>query len=85
MTRDDVKGFTARDWAAVRDADAAHWAAEYERRGPSATVNASRALWKHARRVRPEWPTAADSARDLTDLLRLKQQLDRAAHAFARR
>ena len=34
MTRDDVKRFTARDWAAVRDADAAYWAAEYERCGP---------------------------------------------------
>lgn len=85
MTPDDIRAFATRDWAAVRDADASHWAAEFQKRGPAATVAASRALWEHARRVRPEWPTAHDSDRDLAEHLRLKRLLDRAAHAFAHR
>ena len=58
MTRDDVKAFATRDWTAVSDADALHWAAEFRERGSVVTVEASRALWEHARRIRPEWPTA---------------------------
>ncbi len=85
VTPEDVKAFMARDWAAVSDSDAAHWVAEFAERGPSATVDASRTLWEHARRTRPDWPTADDSARDLADLLRFTRLLDRAAHAFAHR
>ena len=85
MTPDDIRAFATRDWAAVRNADAAHWAAEFKERGPAATVAASRALWEHARRIRPEWPTPDHSDRDLAEHLRLKRLLDRAAHAFARR
>ena len=59
--------------------------AEFRERGSVATVEASRALWEHARRIRPEWPTADDSARDFAEHLRLKRLLDRAAHVFARR
>ena len=85
MTEDDVKAFATRDWAAVSDADALHWAAEFRERDSVATVEASRALWEHARRIRPEWPTADDSARDFAEHLRLKRLLDRAAHVFANR
>ena len=85
MTQDDVKAFATRDWTAVSDADALHWAAEFRERGPVATVEASRALWEHARRIRPEWPTTDDSARDFAEHLRLKRLLDRAAHVFAHR
>ena len=80
-----MQAFATRDWPAVSDADASHWAAEFKERGPAATVTASRALWEHARRIRPEWPTAGDSDRDLAEHLRLKRLLDRAAHAFAHR
>ena len=85
MTHDDIRAFVTRDRAAVRDADASHWAAEFKERGPAATIAASRALWEHARRIRPDWPTADDSDRDLAEHLRLKRLLDRAAHAFAHR
>ena len=85
MTRDDLQAFATRDWAAVNDADASHWAAEFKEHGPAATVDASRALWEHVRRIRPNWPTAGDSDRDLAEHIRLKRLLDRAAHAFARR
>ena len=80
-----MKAYTTRDWAAVTDSDSSYWVTEFAERGPAATVNAARALWEHARRIRPEWPMADDSARDLADLLRLKRLLDRAAHAFAHR
>ena len=65
MTRDDIRAFATRDCAAVSDADASHWAAEFKEHGPAATVDASRALWEHVRRLRPDWPTAGDSDRDL--------------------
>lgn len=85
MTRDDLRAFATRDWAAVSEADASHWAAEFKERGPAATVAASWALREHALRIRPEWPTAGDSDRDLADHLRLKRLLDRAAHASVHR
>ena len=85
MTQDDEKAFATRDWPAVSDADALHWAAESGERSSVATVEASRALWEHARRIRPQWPTADDSARDFAEHLRLKRLLDRAAHVFAHR
>ena len=51
--------------------------------GPRATVEASHALFEHARSARADFPGSRYVAADLGAQVRLKQLLDRAAHAFA--
>ena len=65
----------------VADAKAAWWAS----RDRDAAVRTSWALWGHARRVRPDWPTGEERQADLDHHVRLKAILDRAARAFSRR
>ena len=79
-----VRRFVDRPWELLRAAKRRHWAEEVTARGPEASLRASRALWLHMRRVRPDWPSDADRAEDLAHHLELKGCLDRAARALAR-
>ena len=81
MDRDAIRAFAARDRAEVADAKAAWWASA----DPDVRVRAAHALWEHARRVRPDWPTADDRAADLDHHVHLKRLLDRAGRALADR
>jgi len=80
-----LRQFARRDWAAAAAAKADHWADEYRRRGPQAARQASTLLWQHARLVQAAFPADADRARDLADHQTLRQRLDVAARALARR
>lgn len=79
-----VRRFADRPWELLRAAKRRHWAEEVTARGPEASLGASRALWLHMRRVRPDWPSDAERAEDLAHHLELKGYLDRAARALAR-
>ena len=79
-----LRQFARRDWAGAAASKADHWVAAYRRDGPQAARQASTSLWRHARRVQPDFPAPADRARDLADHLALCQRLDVAARAFAR-
>lgn len=80
-----LRQFARRDWAGAAAAKADYWAEQYRRGGPQAARQASTALWQHARLVQAAFPAAADRARDLADHQVLRQRLDVAAHALARR
>jgi len=85
MEIDEVRAFADRDWAAIAEADSAHWATEFSEHGPDAAVAASRALWEHLRSIRPEWPTDEETSQDLSDLLHLKRLIDHASRALTSR
>jgi len=80
-----LRQFARRDWAGAATSKADYWAEAYRREGPRAARHASTALWQHARRVHADFPADADRARDLADHLALRQRLDVAARALARR
>jgi hypothetical protein len=85
MDRTAIQAFVSRDRASVERLKRLHWVRQFRRHGASATVAAGRALWAHARRVRPDWPGPRERDEDLTHHIELKRQLDRAADAFAGR
>lgn len=81
MDRAAIRAFASRDRTEVAAAKAAWWA----RADTEARFRAAHALWEHARRVRPDWPTADDRAADLAHHVRLKSLLDRAGRGIAGR
>jgi hypothetical protein len=82
MEAGDVRSYLERSRAAGDTGKRDHWAREYARHGPTATVNAAQALWLHMRAVRPEWPSEGERDADLAHHLALKRAIDRAASAF---
>ena len=84
MDAPDLKAYLERGWAAAEALKRAHWAREFAARGPEATIQAAHALWQHMRLVRPDWPSEEQRREDLVHHVRLKERIDRAAHAFAR-
>ena len=79
-----IRRFVDRPWGLLRAAKRRYWAEEVAARGADAPLRASRALWLHMRRLRPDWPSDAERAADLAHHLELKGCLDRAARALAR-
>lgn len=78
-----IREYTERDWAKVAVSDRDYWARRFRAEEPRATVEASHALFEHARSTRADFPGSRYVAADLGAPVRLKQLLDRAAHAFA--
>ena len=74
--------FLRRPWDALTSLEREHWAREYARRGPAATLEVSRLLWEHMRRVRPDWPSDSERREDLAHHVALKGAIDRAARAL---
>ena len=81
----DLIAFARRDWHAVARSRLAFWADRYRQDGGTAARAAATHLYAHARRLHA--PSLGDAGRadDLADHLRLRDRLDRAADAFARR
>jgi len=77
-----IREYACRDWAKVGYSDREHWVRRFRAKGPSATVAASHALFDYARSAREGFPGSRYAATDLRSQVRLKQLLDRAAHAF---
>ena len=84
MDASSVRRFVDRPWELLRAAKRRYWAEEVAARGPEAPLRASRALWLHMRRVRPDWPSDAERAQDLAHHWELKGYLARAARARPR-
>jgi hypothetical protein len=82
---ESIRAFARRDRTSVDALKRAHHAARFREHGAAPGVALARALWVHARRVRPDWPTARDRAEDLAHHVGVKARLDRAAHAVSRR
>ena len=77
-----VQAFLRRPWDSLVALEREHWAREFARRGPAATLEVSRLLWEHMCRVRPDWPSDAERRQDLTHHIALKGAIDRAARAL---
>ena len=84
MEPGDVKAYLERGWAAAEALKRAHWASEFARRGPDATIQAAHALWRHMRLLRPDWPSEDQRRADFAHHVELKQRIDRAARACTR-
>ena len=82
MNAAHAHAFVRRPWSALTALEREHWAREFARRGSTATLEASRLLWEHMRRVRPDWPSDADRREDLAHHIALKAAIDRAARAL---
>lgn len=77
-----LRAYVERDWAAAESLKQEHWAREFADRGPEATLQASQALWRHMRLVRPDWPSDPERLGDLAHHIALKRAIDRVAGAF---
>jgi hypothetical protein len=80
-----IQEFVRRDWEAVARSKIAYWADRFQREGWRAAWETADALWIEMRRERPDYPTEADRAADGTAHALLRDRLDRAVDAFARR
>jgi hypothetical protein len=85
VDRNAIRAFIARDRERVAALKRDHHAKRYRASRGTAGVQAARLLREHARRVRPDWPTARDRDEDFAHHVALKRRIDRAAHAFAAR
>jgi len=80
-----VRAFLDRDRERVERAKREYHAERHRSDGGVSGMALGQALREHARRVRPDWPTASERAEDLATHVALKRKLDRAADAFPRR
>lgn len=85
MDRDAIRAFVARDRDRVAALKREHHARRYRQSRGRSGLDAARALREHARKVRPDWPTARDRDEDFAQHVALKRRIDRAAHAFSAR
>ena len=76
-----AQAFLRRPWDALTTLEREHWAREFARRGSAATLEVSRLLWEHMRRVRPDWPSETERREDLAHHIALKSAIDRATRA----
>ena len=76
-----IRAFVFRDRDVVAAAKAAWWA----KADRSVAMRVSWALWEHARRVRPDWPSAQERADDLDAHVRMKAMIDQAGRVLAGR
>lgn len=75
MNQRDILAFVRRDWSAADADKTAFWA---ERKRSMSTAEAVRLgddLRVHVRRVRPDWPSAAERAEDLAVHVRVSEAL----------
>lgn len=75
MTREDVRSFAGRDWAALADAKASYWAERKRSMTAADALAAAEMLRDHARQLKPDWPDADERAADLAVHLRVSEAL----------
>jgi hypothetical protein len=79
VNRDDIRQFAQRDWSRIAAAKDAFWRGRKRGRPAAEILAAGEALRRHARAVRPDWPTVSDRAADLAAHHRVAEAL-RAVH-----
>jgi hypothetical protein len=83
MDPESIRAFAQRARGEVEREKRAYWAKQHGERTHRATLDVSRALYEHVRRVRPDFPTDRDRAEDLSHHVALKRLLDLASRALA--
>lgn len=82
MNRGDLEAYARRDWTVLDRLDREHWVDTFQRSGGAVSFRVSAELAEYVRRLRPDWPSAADRQEDLEHHVALKRRIDRAARAF---
>jgi hypothetical protein len=85
MERDDLRAFAHRNWAAAERSKQQYWVERFRRDGPGPARHASTLLLEHARRLGSVLLNGPDRAGDLAHHIALRNRLDRAGRALARR
>ncbi|HEY6729004.1 MAG TPA: hypothetical protein VI197_33570 [Polyangiaceae bacterium] len=85
MKAEHIKEFLARPREAVEASKGEWWASRGATSGKGSALDVGHALLEHARRVDPFFPSAEYLAADLEHHVSLKECLDRASKALARR
>jgi hypothetical protein len=75
MEARDIRAFVERDWQRVAAAKTAHWRDQKVGRSATQILAAGEALRRHARVMRPEWPSARERADDVAVHLRVSEAL----------
>jgi hypothetical protein len=78
-----LRAFLERDRTEVEREKLAYWARVYREQGFRATLDAGHALYEHARRLRPDFPTNRERDEDLAHHVALKRLIDQVAGAFS--
>jgi hypothetical protein len=84
LDRAALLAFRERRWDLVHESKLAHWAEQTRIKGPLAGLQASAALWVHARTVDPTWPSEHERREDFEHHVELAAKLRRIAHVFTR-
>jgi hypothetical protein len=71
----DIRSFARRDWAALEREKARFWAERKPAMTPEEALAVGDALRRHAQRVRPDWPDAAERAADVALHARVAEAL----------
>jgi len=78
-----LRAFAQRNRSEVERLKLGHTADLHRRGGSDATVRVARALFEHARRLRPGFPGERELAADLDHHVRLKRRIDQASRVVA--
>jgi hypothetical protein len=66
------------DYAVVDRVRTAYWVERLRRLGPAESLRVAEDLWRHVRRLRPEWPDREEREADLAGHVALHEVLSRA-------
>jgi hypothetical protein len=75
MTRQDLARFAARVWSAVDDDKARYWAGRKRTMSPADALRLGEVLRRHARGMRPDWPSDDERQADLDTHVRVARAL----------
>lgn len=75
MDRKDIVEFARRDWARIADAKTDVWLSRKRSSAPADLLAMGDQLRRHARAMRPDWPSEADRAADLAVHQRVAEAL----------
>ena len=75
MRPDDLRAFAARDWARLAQSKRASWRARKQHRSAAELLAAADVLRRHARMIRPDWPSPRDRDADIATHRRVAEAL----------
>lgn len=75
MTREDIRTFAERDWAAIAESKAGYWAGRKRSMTVPEALATGEMLRQHARQLKPDWPDADERAADMAVHVRISEAL----------
>jgi hypothetical protein len=75
VDRKDVLEFARRDWARIADAKTEVWLSRKQSSSPADLLGMADQLRRHARAMRPDWPSEDERAEDLAVHQRVAEAL----------